>query len=258
VAADVLGRARTRIVQLEDGSALVSHEDLIKLLDCYEVTGEERESVLELGARARNRQKRRSQAEQLPDVFRRFAELEASATEINSYENGIIPGLLQSPGYLRALFAESDGIWWNEGDALVDERIALRLERQRRVFTSLDQRLIRFVVTENAFRARMGNPHVMEEQLLYLIELLDTHRDLTIRVLPDEAFGNPARGNAFTVFGFGDRGTPVGYSATVVAPGRYYDDEAETGRLLRVFNRTYELALSRQQSREFFEGLLKE
>jgi transcriptional regulator with XRE-family HTH domain len=258
VAADVLGRSRTRIVQLEDGSATISHEDLTKLLDCYEVTGEERENVLELGARARNRQKRRSQAEQLPDSYRRYAELEASATEINNCENGIIPGLLQSPSYLRAIFSECEGIWWNDEEAVIEERIEFRLERQRRVFASLDRRFLRFLVTENAFRANMGTPQVMTEQLLHILELLDTHRDLTVRVMPDDAFGNPARGHSFTVFGFGDHGSLVGCSPAVVAPARYYDDEAETARLLRVFNRTWELALSRQQSRECIEDLLKE
>jgi hypothetical protein len=51
------------------------------------VGGQERQTVLELGALARERQKKRAHTDLLPGSFQRFADLEASATEINCNPN---------------------------------------------------------------------------------------------------------------------------------------------------------------------------
>jgi transcriptional regulator with XRE-family HTH domain len=258
VAADVVGRTRTRIVQLEDGSATFSQEDLGKLLDCFGVTGDERATVLELGLQARKRQKRRIYVDQLPDAFQRFADLEASATEINWFETGIIPGLLQSPSYMRAIVAEGEGVWWEANDAQGRDRLAFRVERQNRLLQSDDRRILRFVVTEDALRANLGAPAVMQEQLEHLLALLDAHPDLGVRVLPNDAYGNPARGHGLWIFEFGERGAPVGYSPAMPGPAAYYDNHEDITIMLRAFHRVWELALSREESRRLISRVVKE
>jgi transcriptional regulator with XRE-family HTH domain len=258
VAADLLGKTRTRIVQLEDGTATVSVEELVKLLDCYGVTGDERTTVLELGNQARRRQKRRVHVDHLPDAYQRFADLEASASEINWFETGIIPGLLQSPSYMRAVFAECEGVWWDENDSQGQDRLTYRLERQARLLESEERRIFRFVVTEDALHANLGSPDVMREQVSHLLTLLDAHPDLTIRVLRNDTYPNPARGGGLWIFGFGDRASPVGYSPAVYGPSTYYDDEADTSRMLQAFYRVWELSLSRRESRRLIEGIAKE
>lgn len=258
VAADVVGRTRTRIVQLEDGSATFSQEDLGKLLDCYGVTGDERATVLELGLQARKRQKRRIYVDQLPDAYQRFADLEASAIEINWFETGIIPGLLQSPTYMRAIFAECEGVWWEINNAQGRDRLTYRIERQSRLLESDQRRIFRFVVTEDALRANLGSPAVMREQLDHLLALLDAHPDLTVRVLRNDTYGNPARGRGLWIFGFGERAAPVGYSPAVYGPSVYYDDHADTTIMLRAFHRVWELALSREESRRLISQVAKE
>jgi transcriptional regulator with XRE-family HTH domain len=258
VAADLLRKTRTRIVQLEDGTATVSQEELVALLDCYGVTGDERETVLELGAQARRRQKRRVHVDHLPDAYQRFADLEASASEINWFETGIIPGLLQSPAYMRAVFAECEGVWWDADDEQGGDRLAYRIERQARLFESGMRRILRFVVTEDALHANMGSPDVMKEQNNHILSLLDTHADLTVRVLRNDTYRNPARGGGLWIFGFGDRAAPVGYSPAVLGPSSYYDDEADTSRMLQAFYRIWELSLSRTESRRLIESSAKE
>lgn len=258
VAADLLGKTRTRIVQLEDGTATVSQEELAKLLDCFGVTGDERDTVLELGLQARRRQKRRVYVDQLPDAYQRFADLEASASEINWFETGIVPGLLQSPSYMRAVFAECEGVWWDENDTQGQDRLAYRLERQARLLDSDERRIFRFVVTEDALCANLGSPDVMREQLSHLLALLDAHPDLTVRVLRNDAYPNPARGRGLWIFGFGDRAAPVGYSPAAHGPSAYHDDEADTSRMLRAFYRIWEQSLSRRESRRMIESSAKE
>jgi transcriptional regulator with XRE-family HTH domain len=254
-AADVVGKARSRIVQLEDGTATVSPEDLVSLLDCYGVGGAERATVLELGAQARKRQQRRAHVDQLPDAYRRFADLEANASEINWFETGIVPGPLQSPGYVRAVLAESEGVWWEtEGEA----RFTFRMERQRRLFDAPGKRTLRFVFTEDALRANMGDSAVMVEQLYHILMLVDEHPDLTVRVLRNDTYDNPARGSGLWIFHFGDRGTPVGYAPALPGPAVYYDDSRDIATMLRAFDRVWQLALSKEESRQLIENVGKE
>lgn len=255
--ADLLKKTRTRIVQLEDGTANIGHEDLDKLLDFLDVTGDERETVTELANQARKRQKRRVYVDQLPDAYQRWADLEASATEINCFETGLIPGLLQTEGYMRAVLSECE-VFWEPSVTEGSDRLAYRLERQQRMLDAPDGRLLRFVINEDALRANMGSREVMRDQLKHLLELDKAHRDLTVRVLPNAAFGNPLRGYNLWFFGFGERGAPVCYSSSVLGPSTYYDREADTARLLRAFYRVWELSLSRTASRRVIEDLLKE
>jgi len=84
------------------------------------------------------------------------------------------------------------------------------------------------------------------------------HSDLTIRVLGNDVYGNPARGNGLLIFGFGDRGAPIGYAEAVPGPSTYYDDQKDTAAMLRAFYRVWELALSRMESRRLIERILEE
>jgi transcriptional regulator with XRE-family HTH domain len=248
MAADHLGKARSRMGELEDGQTTITAEELGSLLDFYEVTGDERRTVLELGALTRTRQKKRAHTDLLPGSFQRFADLEASATEISWYESGIVPGLLQSPGYLHAAMMASDGVWWEPSTAELHERTTFRTERQARIFESDEPRELRFVLTEDALRGAIGSPEVMREQRRHILNLLESKRNLSVRVLRRDTYGNPASAGGFMVFGFGDRGAPVGFSSVVYGPSTYFDDESDIAALLRTFERIEELAASAEES----------
>lgn len=254
-AAQAIGKVRSRVGDLEDGKSTAKPEILEALLAFYGVHGEERETVLALGAEARKRQGRRAYMDLLPGSFERFADLEASAVEINCYETGIIPGLLQSPGYVQALIDEGDGVLWDPSLAGSEQRIAFRLGRQERVLAVTEPKTLHFVLTEDSLRAVVGSQEVMHEQLRHLMR--SSYQDgITMQVLSQTA-PNPARGGAFTVFSFGDKGTPIGYSATILGSSAYYHDEADTAAMMRTFDRLRDLALSPAQSRRLVDGILE-
>jgi transcriptional regulator with XRE-family HTH domain len=247
-AADHVGKARSRLAELEDGQTTLTAEELGTLLDFYDVTGEERRTVLELGALAKARQKKRTHTDLLPGSFQRFADMEASAEEIRCYEPGVIPGLLQSPGYLRAEMTDTDGVWWEPSIAEMHERITFRTERQANVFEAVEPKDLRFVVAEGALRGAVGSPEVMREQRRHMLDLLERKQNLTIQVLASETYGNPARGGGLTVFGFGDKVSAVGFAPVVFGPSTYFDNESDIVAMLRAFERLQELALSPEES----------
>jgi transcriptional regulator with XRE-family HTH domain len=257
-AADALGKVRSRVVALEDGSATATQADLAVLLDCYRVFGAERETLLALAAHARRRTKRRAYVDVLPEAYTRFADLEASAAEIDCYEQGVVPGLLQSPSYVQALLAECDGVWWSTGSVEGPDRLAFRLARQTTVFQSELERTLRFVVTEDALRANVGGREVMRDQLAHLRLLLVVHPDLSVRVLRRDTYGNPMRGNSVLIFGFGDRGAPIAHSGAVLGPSTYYEDERDTTVLRHAFERVWDIASDPADSRRLIERILEE
>lgn len=114
------------------------------------------------------------------------------------------------------------------------------------------------MITEDALRANLGEPEIMRDQLRHLLGLLRTNRDLTVRVLPNDVAGNPARGRGFWIFGFDSRGLSVGYSESAYGPSSYYDDEGDTAAMRRAFYRIWELALSKRESRRLMDSILKE
>jgi len=68
VAAEAIGKARSRVVQLEDGTATATEADLTTLLDLYGVTNAtERTTVIDLGAQTRKRERRGPHYDELPD-----------------------------------------------------------------------------------------------------------------------------------------------------------------------------------------------
>ena len=250
-AADHIAKARSRVAELEDGKTTLTADELGMLLSFYGVSVSERRTVLELGVLAKTRQKKRAHTDLLPGSFQRFADLEENATEINCYEFGIIPGLLQSLGYVRATIDDGDGVWWEPSTAELQERISFRLDRQAKTLDS-DKKLI-FVITEDALRGAVGSPEVMHEQRRHILKLLESKQNLTVRVLPSTTYGNPARGGGMTILDFGERGAPVGFTPAVFGPSTYFDQAAETAALLRAFRRVEELALSPQDSRRLIE-----
>ncbi|WP_158887783.1 helix-turn-helix domain-containing protein [Amycolatopsis anabasis] len=257
-AANAIGKVRSRVVQLEEGTATASQGDLTKLLDFYRVTDEaERQTVLDFGVQTRKRQRRGPHHDLLPDAYQRFADLEASASEINSAEPGIIPGLLQSPSYVRALFAEAEGVLWEHGAKEAAERLEFRLNRQNRIWDAPNQPIMRFVISEDAVRANMG-PGVMREQMEHILSLLNERPMLTVRILRTDTYGNPIRGGGFQVFDFGSRGRPIGLATNSFGPSTYFDDVNEVAQMLRAFHRIWELSLSREETRNLIEHIAKE
>lgn len=256
-AAHVVKKARTRIGELEDGKFTITIDHLSNLLDLYGVTGEERHTALKLGTLARARPKYRTYTDLLPGSFQRLADLEMSATEIETYEFGLVPGLLQSLGYVRATIDCGDGIWWPASNREREQRIKFRLDRQDRVLDAAEPKALTFVVTENALRAGF-HPDVMHDQRRHILTLLEKRQNLDVHVLPDTAVDNPARGGGIALLGFGDKGKPVGFLPSVFGPSTYYHQESDTAALSRAFRSVMDLALDRDSSARLIRRIEKE
>ncbi|MEV0676874.1 helix-turn-helix transcriptional regulator [Actinosynnema sp. NPDC050436] len=256
-AAAAIGRSGGRLSQVENGKGGLGPEELVKLLDFYDVRGPERETVLALGAAARRRAPRRAYVDNLPEPFQRLGELQSAACEIAWYECGVMPGLVQSPEYVRAIMTLSNSIHWDDSEEETSERIAFRQEHQRRVLEAGDPKRIRVVFTEDTLDHVVGGPAVMRGQVLHLLQLAERHPALSIRVVPNTAVDNPALGGGLVLLDF-PHSMPVSFAAVLHGPYAFYDQPADIEPMQRLFKRVEDLALSQEDTRALLVERIKE
>jgi transcriptional regulator with XRE-family HTH domain len=125
--------------------------------------------------------------------FREWVAIEQEATTLYSYQPLVVPGLLQTEGYARALL---EGASRFTGDQL-DRQVAARMERQK-VFTRSQPPQFVAVLDEFVLRRAVGGARVMREQLRHLIEV--GRRPLThLHVVPSGAGAYAGLNGAFVI-----------------------------------------------------------
>ncbi|TJZ50901.1 helix-turn-helix domain-containing protein [Streptomyces piniterrae] len=116
--------------------------------------------------------------ETVPDYFRRLMDFEAQADVIEAWATHIVPGLLQTEAYARAVLSVPHGVT----PELVEERVQARLGRQARLRSAAPPRHWA-ILDEAVLRRHVGGPQVMCEQLKALLSLADTP-STKVQVLP--------------------------------------------------------------------------
>ncbi|WP_107907363.1 helix-turn-helix domain-containing protein [Streptomyces chartreusis] len=130
---------------------------------------------------------------QLPAWFQQVAELESRATDIGTFQMGMVHGLIQTPEYARATLGALD-----ETD--LDDRTAVRLARQR-IFEKGEPPVFWVILSEAALCQEIGGPGVMRGQLAHLLSFESNPR-INIQVLPFSAGAHAGLTGSFTLFRF--------------------------------------------------------
>lgn len=181
-AAERIDAAASKISRLELGQSGIKLTDLALLLDFYGVPGEQAESMRDLARAGRQRGRWSGYRHTIPDWFRQYVDLEADAYEIRWYQPEVIPGVLQTEAYIRAMAATAHPR--PTADEL-DRQVALRLERQA-ILHRADGPDLAFVLSESALRRQVGDPTTMHTQLAHLVDISQRH-DAELQVLPFNA-----------------------------------------------------------------------
>ncbi len=116
-----------------------------------------------------------------PASFRPFVEHEAVATSLRWCEHALVPGLLQTPGYARAVLATRPKSTEEE----IEDLVAARLARQA-ILERNDPPLLWVVIDEAVLHRPVGTRKVMRDQLLHLVQM-SARPNVTIQVVPYSA-----------------------------------------------------------------------
>jgi transcriptional regulator with XRE-family HTH domain len=203
------------------------------LADAYQATPQEREALTELV---------KQQASGwwmtvpgMPEILDPLLSFEDASTYEHVYANTLVPGLLQTPRYARALH-QTQGTRAAPED--VDGWVDARMQRQERVLRRPDLHL--WVVLDHAVLHRsVGGPEVMAEQIDHLL-MMSERPHLDLQVLPFDV-GSPAgSGGHFLVLGRDDERDPMESFSVIYLElhrrGIYLDDPEEVTAYKRMFD----------------------
>ena len=181
--------------------------------------------------------------------FQEWADIEAEATVLRWYEPLVVPGLLQTEDYARAILsARPDG---NLDD--LDEQVAARLARQA-VLDRPDAPQLWCVLDEGVLHRAIGGSKVMRSQLYRLAEVAE-HPKTTIQVI--RAAGAHAGLLAHFVIADLDGRPPVVYLETA-AEGHVTDSPAVAAHVALSFDRLRAEAESWAASRDLIRKVAEE
>jgi hypothetical protein len=134
----------------------------------------------------------------LDDAYQDFISLEASASTIWTYEAQLVPGLLQTEDYARAIAAASlFGETLDEREQFVQARL-----RRQQVLTRDDPLQFWAILSEGALRQLVGGREVMQAQLRQLIAISSERSNVTLQVLPFSAGAHAATSGPFVIMKF--------------------------------------------------------
>ncbi|MEV7385938.1 helix-turn-helix transcriptional regulator [Streptomyces sp. NPDC091215] len=180
--------------------------------------------------------------------FRRWARLEREAVSLCTYECRLVPGLLQSEAYARAVF---EGTIPLRTDEELEAQLAARMERQ----TMMRERPtvpFSFIVEEHVFRRRFGGVEVMRELFDHVLER-SAPRNVTLQVVPLEAGLHACLDGPVQILETPE-GQRLGYSEGQ-ENGRLISGPKEVSTLCQRYDTLRSQALNPKESRALLERL---
>jgi hypothetical protein len=187
------------------------------------------------------------------DIMRpgNFVGLEAGASAMRTWEPIVLPGLLQTEGYMSALLRTGRP---SDSPAALARRVALRLMRQSRL-TGERPLDLSALIDESAVRRVIGGEDVMQEQLRRLIEAAQLP-NVTLQIVPFTAGEHPFLGGSAALLEFRDT-THLDVVYLEGLAGDYYEEQpSEVARYRQEFERLSARALDHRMTIKMIESLL--
>ncbi|MFI6169541.1 helix-turn-helix domain-containing protein [Nocardia sp. NPDC051052] len=229
-AGDAIRGSHAKISRLELGRTGFKERDIRDLLSLYGVNDtDERERFLDLARQANEPGWWHRYSDLLPQWFGTYLGLEQAASKIRTYEAHLVPGLLQTPEYARAVVA------LGYEDADTDRRVQVRQRRQEILHRS-DPPIVWAVIDEAALHRPVGGPRVHREQMEHLIQLAALPT-VTVQVLPYSAGEHAAAGSSFSILRFAESELPDIVYLEHLTSALYLDRRQDLALYLSVMDR---------------------
>jgi transcriptional regulator with XRE-family HTH domain len=228
--------SESKISRMELGRVGFKARDVEDLLTLYGVTDAlDREPLLDLVRDANKAGWWHSYSDVLPGWFQTYVGLESAASHINTYEVQYIHGLLQTEEYAHAVVASGrNDLPLDE----VDRRVALRMERQKLLFSETAPQF-HCILDEAALHRPFGNDAVMERQLTHLVELSE-RENIRLQIFPLGLGPYSAESGAFTLLRFPESDLSDIVYIEQLTSALYLDKPEDVARYDRVLARLVE------------------
>ncbi|MEV6752190.1 helix-turn-helix transcriptional regulator [Streptomyces sp. NPDC051214] len=185
------------------------------------------------------------------EYFAHAVELERLATKICEFEPALVPGLLQTPEYARALFVASNPL---ASDEYIEELLRARISRAP-LLKDATRPVYWAIVHETALCIPVGGPATMVGQLEQLAAMAREHKVL-VQVIPFAAGAHSKMGKMFKLMEFEDA-PPTVYTEGVYS-GTLLDDPAVVKRVQASYDLLRAVALSPEASLTLIDSVAED
>lgn len=237
----------SRISRIESGEIKPRAGDVMELLVAYGVPldAEPGSSLL---AQARDLRED-GWWQRVGGKYATYIAYETEAVELKNYEPTLVPGLLQTERYARAV-----NIIGREVDPdTVNQRVATRMTRQEVLHRRPIPLRLHAVLSEAALRTEVGGPDVLRDQLAHLVTLSELP-NVTIQVLRFEAGAHLADSSGFALLSFERDDPPLGYIETL-AGELFLESTRDLARISAAYDNLRMLAMSPAESVKLIKEL---
>jgi transcriptional regulator with XRE-family HTH domain len=253
-AARLVGWHQSKVSRIETGASGVKPADVRLLLDAYGVTDAQLRELLVVLAGSDESGGRdhwwHAYRGILPATYRDFISLESQASAMRTLETSVIPGLLQTPEYARAVTrAAVDGLDEERLHALVEVRLA------RQDVLRADPPLeLSAVLDEAVLRREVGGPGVMTRQLERLVESARLPQ-VQVQVLPFSAGAHIGVTGPFVIFSFSRTSDLDVVVLDHLTSSLYLERKEDLEAYTEAFNALRMYALSPEDSLDYIAGI---
>jgi len=244
--AESLECSPSKVSRLENGFRGVSARDIRQLCDLYEVADELRQQLVDLAAEGKQRVW--WQSRDLP--YSTYRGLEAEAASIRDFGLGVVPGLLQTEDYARAVLTSTHPPLEPRA---VEQRLAARMERQD-LLTSASPPDFEAVIDEAVLHRVAGSPAIMNDQLRHLVTASE-RPNVRIWVVPYEAGLLPFPVGKFIILTFREPAVPGVVFIEGLAGDTYLGPADGLADYEAAFTAMKAMAASEQASRQMIDHM---
>jgi transcriptional regulator with XRE-family HTH domain len=253
-AARVLECDRSKISRIETGQRGIRPKELRELLTEYGVPDREQAALVAIASRGGRRGWWHPYAGVLPGPYLDYVIMESAAAEIMTYEAQVVPDLLQTDDYARAIAAATEPGYATEQER--EEAAAARATRRQVVLGASAERRLSVILGEAALHQAVGGPGVMAGQISHLVRLADDFPGLTLQVLPFTAGAHAAAGSAsLAILRFPDAPSLGVVYLEALSGGVYLESQEDVARYIRAFALLRAAAFSAADSARLLSNL---
>lgn len=257
-AAKALSASTAKVAKLEGGWVPVRDPDIRALCELYGVRDPGTVGgLLELARVDRERRKAKGwwDGYTIHGVMQEYVTLESAATTIKAWQPAFVPGLLQTPEYVRALRQGPTSEVAKSPDS-DEDFIAARLTRQQRL-TNDPPLSLQVVIYEAVLRNFPGGEATAGGQLDHLTRLAELP-NVTIRIFPLGAGTHPGLNGSFNVISFAAAGAMDVVYVEAPFAQRWVEGGEAAAAYDELFEKIAERSLSERESVSFLHKLRKE
>ena len=259
-AATELEWSEAKIWRIETGQTGMCSLDVETMCRIYGAPTDTTEALMGLAKETKARGWWHSYGDVIPEYFDVYIGLEEAAAHFAWYESELVPGLLQTEDYARAVIRADKP---HEDDAEIERRVSVRMARQTLLTRVTAPPMLDIVLNEAILHRPVGGSTVMVRQLERLIEA-DVLPTVSVRVVPFGAgVHRGIMSGPFEILRFPantngqDTEPPTVYVEGFIG-ALYLDKPHEVERYDAVFTNLGELALDETASAELITRVARE